>query len=151
MEKLRLIGLKLSKETSNMNSQSSKDCGELWQKFEQEAIKNVIPNKLSDSIYAVYFDYSHDQHNNKVLSYFIGCNVEEGTDIPNGLVELNIPVQKYHIELATGKMTDCISEAWFRIENSTIDRKYGFDFELYDERSQDWNNAAVEIYISINE
>jgi predicted transcriptional regulator YdeE len=48
-------------------------------------------------------------------------------------------------------MTACISTAWEKIWDSDVNRKFGFDFEIYDERSHDWNNAEVAILISIAE
>lgn len=46
-------------------------------------------------------------------------------------------------------MTGCITEAWEKIWNSEIQRKFGFDFEVYDERSQDWSDAEVDLFISV--
>ena len=65
----RLVGLKLENKTTNENNQSSTDCGNLWQKFEREKIFELIPNKVTNEIYAVYFDYEKDE--TKPFSYFI--------------------------------------------------------------------------------
>ena len=149
MESFKLIGLKLNGKTKNENGQSGKDCGELWQHFEQNKIAEHIPNKISDTIYAVYYDYESDE--NGLFSYFIGCKVEEHTEKPEGLDEITIPEQNYHKETAKGQMTGCIADAWTRIWNANLDRKFGFDFEVYDERSFDWNNAEIDIFLSIND
>lgn len=149
MESFKLLGLKLRDKTKNENGQSGKDCGELWQKFEIEKIAEKIPNKISDALYAVYFDYESDF--NGSFSYFIGCKVETETETPQHLDELIIPKQIYHKETAKGQMTGCITEVWEKIWNSNIDRKYGFDFEVYDERSYNWENAEIDIYISMKE
>ena len=85
-EAFRLIGLKLPNKTSNENNQSSRDCGHLWQQFETEKIINSIPDKLSDEIYAVYFDYEPDDKG--LFSYFIGCKVPENVVVPEGLEAL---------------------------------------------------------------
>lgn len=146
MENFKLIGLKLNRKTKNENGQSGKDCGELWQFFEEQKIAEQVPNKISDAIYAVYHDYESDE--NGLFSYFIGCKVEENTTIPENLDTIIIPAQNYHKEIAKGQMTACISDAWARIWNSDLNRKFGFDFEIYDERSLDWNNAEIDIYIS---
>ena len=45
-------------------------------------------------------------------------------------------------------MTGCVTDAWKEIWNSNTERKFGFDFEVCDERSQDWSNAEVDIFIS---
>lgn len=145
----KLIGLKLEGRTTNENNQSSKDCGNLWHKFEKDKIFDLIPNKLSPEIYAVYFDYEQDE--TKPFSYFIGCKVDENAETPKNLKALSIPSQNYLKITAKGVMTGCITEVWERIWNSEIPRKYGFDFEIYDERSQDWNDAELDIFVSINE
>lgn len=149
MESFKLIGLKLNRKTKNENGQSGKDCGELWQKFEENRITELIPNKISNAVYAVYYDYESDE--NGLFSYFIGCKVDNNTEPPKNLDEIIIPEQNYHKETAKGQMTGCISDAWTKIWNSNLNRKFGFDFEIYDERSYDWNNAEIDIFLSIND
>src|SRR5690606_30105993 len=87
----KLIGLKLPHKTTNENNQSSQDCGNLWQQFEESKIFDRITNKLSNEIYAVYFDYEKDE--TTPFSYFIGCKVDENSTAPDGLETLIIPSQ----------------------------------------------------------
>ena len=145
----KLIGLKLDGKTKNENGQAGTDCGELWQKFEVNQISKRIPSKRSDAVYAVYYDYESD--GNGAFSYFIGCRVADHTEVPPNLDELMIPEQTYHKEIAKGQMTGCITKVWEKIWNSNLNRKFGFDFEVYDERSYDWENAEVDIYVSVND
>lgn len=42
-----------------------------------------------------------------------------------------------------------VFEAWTKIWNSNIDRKFSADFEVYDERAQDPENAEVDIFIAV--
>jgi predicted transcriptional regulator YdeE len=144
----KLIGLKLSNPTTNENGQSSTDCGNLWQKFENENFAEMIRGKLSNEIYAVYYNYEGDH--TKPFSYFIGCKVEDHTEIPEGMDTLIIPAENCTKVIAAGKMPECISGAWKEIWHSQIDRAYQFDFEVYDERSKDWNNAVIDIFVSYN-
>lgn len=146
-EHFKLVGLKLKGKTTNHNGQSSEDCGSLWQKFETDKVFDLIPGKLSSEVYAVYFDYEKDDPGS--FCYFIGCEVNIEAVTPKGLEELLIPTQKYHKITAKGVMTGCITDAWKEIWKSDMNRKFGFDFEVYDERSQDWSNAEVDIYVSI--
>lgn len=142
----KLAGLKLTGNTTNQNNKSSKDCGTLWQKFETDKIFDHIPGKLTDEIYAVYFNYEKDDKS--FFSYFIGCRVDKNSETPTELEELFIPAQVYSLFTAKGVMTGCITNTWENIWNSDIKRKFGFDFEVYDKRSRDWSNAEVDIYIS---
>ena len=143
----KLIGLKLDKKTTNEGGQSSIDCGSLWQKFETGNFIEIISGKLGDEIYAVYFDYEGDD--TKPFSYFIGCKVEIDAETPHGMDSLVIPAGNYSKVIAAGKMPDCINNSWKEIWSSDIARTYQFDFEIYDERSKDWDNAEVDVYISV--
>lgn len=145
----KLIGLKLKDKTTNIDNQSSKDCGDLWQKFESKKIFDQIPDKLSNEIYAVYFDYEKDE--TTPFAYFIGCKVDKDSKTPDAFDELFVPDQKYRKFTAKGVMTECITNAWKDIWKSDLKRMFGFDFEIYNERSHDWNNAEVDIFISVIE
>lgn len=144
---MRLVGLKLKGQTTNQNNQSSRDCGNLWQQFEAERLFERIPGKLSPAVYAVYYDYESDE--NGPFSYFIGCQVANGHNTPAGLEELIVPAQTYRKITARGVMTGCITDAWKHIWASDFNRAFGFDFEVYDERSHDWSDAEVDIFVSI--
>ena len=143
----KLIGLALPFKTTNENGQSSIDCGNLWQKFEEEEYYLKIPGKKDDKIYAVYHDYDGDY--TQPFSYFIGCAVKEHSRTPDGMNALVIPKGSYQKAIAKGKMPDCIGNTWKEIWSSDLPRIYRTDFEVYDERSRDWNNAEVDIFISV--
>jgi predicted transcriptional regulator YdeE len=147
LEKIILIGLSLPEKTTNEMGKSGIDCGNLWQKFEKENYAGRIPDKLSDEIIAVYHQYEGDY--SEPFSYFIGCKVEPGTEAPEGLDSLHIPGGLYQQIIAAGKMPDCVINTWKEIWISDIPRSYQADFEVYDERSKDWNKAEVEVFISI--
>src|SRR5687768_12267685 len=105
---------------------------EIYGKNLKEKIFELIPNKLTNEIYAVYFDYEKDE--TKPFSYFIGCKVDKDTNAPKGLNDLLLPAQNYLKVTAKGVMTGCITEAWQKISNADIKRSFAFDFEVYDER-----------------
>ena len=149
LEEIKLIGLALPTKTSNELGRSSIDCGNLWQKFEKENYLQKIPNKLSDEILAFYHQYEGDH--TRPFSYFIGCKVESVTKIPEGMDGLTLSKGLYQKILSTGKMPDCIINTWKEIWGSGIPRAYQTDFEVYDERSKDWNKAEVEVFVSIQQ
>ena len=99
-------------------------------------------------LYAVYFDYEGDETN--PFSYFIGCKTDKSLETPKELEDLVIPSQDYTRFSAKGGMTGCITDAWKQIWNSGLNRKFGFDFEVYDERSQDWSERRSR-YLYFNE
>ena len=149
METFKLLGIKLDRKTTNENGQSGKDCGELWQYFMENNIFSLIPHKNSDNIYAVYYEYESDEKG--LFSYFIGCRVAGDTVKPADLDEVIIPRQTYHKITAKGPMPDCVAEAWRNIWNPPLNRRFGYDFEVYGERSRDWSKAEVDIFLSVKE
>lgn len=148
IEGFKLAGIQLPGRTTNKNNQSNTDCGNLWQKFEKENIFDLIPQKISNTIYAVYFDFG--KSNTDEFSYFIGCKVDNHLVSNEELDTLSIPEQEYEKFTAKGVMTGCLIDAWKAIWTSNIKRQYGYDFEVYDERSSDWNNAEVDIFVSVD-
>jgi predicted transcriptional regulator YdeE len=149
LEDIRIMGISLKSKTTNLNGQSALDCGNLWQAFEGENYANLIPGRLSDSVYAVYYDYEGDYM--QPFSYFIGCAVKNDAIETPGLEILTIPSGTYRKFTAKGILPDCISYTWKKIWESGIRRAYRTDFEVYGQRSKDWNNAEVDIFISVNE
>jgi predicted transcriptional regulator YdeE len=147
IEDISLIGIALKGKTTNAEGQSGIDCGSLWQQFEKEGYQQKIPGKLSEEVFAVYHQYEGDS--TQPFSYFIGCKVEQGTAVPEDLTGLKIPSGAYHQVRAKGIMPDCVADAWKEIWSSGISRKFDSDFEIYDERSKDWGNAEVDLYVSV--
>ncbi|CAN5914992.1 hypothetical protein BH11BAC7_BH11BAC7_20170 [soil metagenome] len=147
LEQFKLIGLSLGRKTTNENVQSAIDCGYLWQKFEKENYADKITGKISDEIIAVYYEYEGDH--TKPYSYFIGYKVNANAVVPEGLDSIIIPKANYQQLTAKGKMPDCVANTWMEIWKSEIPRAYQADFEVYDERSKDWNNSEVDIFLSV--
>ncbi|MEO6314377.1 MAG: GyrI-like domain-containing protein [Chitinophagaceae bacterium] len=146
---VHLIGLSLPGKTINKNGQSSIDCKKLWHQFDDGNYAASITHKLSNDIYGVYHQYDGDS--GQPFSYFIGCKVAKDTAPPEGLVGLTIPAGTYEKISATGKMPDCVIKAWKDIWTAGLNRTYHTDFEVYDDRSKDWNNAEVDVYVSVSD
>jgi predicted transcriptional regulator YdeE len=142
-----LAGIALKHTTLNANGQSAIDCGNLWQEFEKRDIAAQISGKKGSEVYAVYHGYEGDH--TKPYAYFIGCRIPEGAEAPVDLDILNIPAGSYQPLSSTGKMPDCVASSWRQIWNADYPRAYQYDFEVYDERSHDWQNAKVDIFLSV--
>jgi len=149
VSEMHLIGLCLEGKTTNAHGQSGIDCKNLWHRFEEANYAALIPDKLNDHLYGVYHQYEGDS--SKPFSYFIGCRVNKGSIVPKGLTKMDIPAGTYEKITATGKMPDCVSKAWQEIWKADYNRRYTIDFEVYDERSRDWNNAEVDVYVAVEE
>ncbi|MES2274588.1 MAG: effector binding domain-containing protein [Bacteroidota bacterium] len=146
-ETIHLIGLSLEHQTTNANGQSAIDCGNLWTAFEKGNYAQQVPAKMGEALFAVYHNYVGDY--TQPYSYFIGCKVQPGTIAPTGLDSLMIAPGTYLRIPLKGKIPDMVAEAWQKIWQSDFPRAYRPDFEIYDERSKDWEHAEADIFLSV--
>lgn len=114
-------------------------------------ILNNIPNRQGNHILSVYTDYESDE--NGYYTYFIGAKVNDLNSIPNGMIGKEIPSAHYVvIHSAIGKIQDIVIREWQKIwsnEDLKKKRAYSTDFELYDQRCLNLDQAQVDIYIAI--
>lgn len=134
--------------TTNENQQAAQDIPALWQKFMAENTAAKIENKADDNLYCVYTDYESDF--TRPYTTLIGCKVERGHPVPEGLEAREIPGGNYELFTARGKLDDgIVIQEWIRIWNSDLERVYGADFEVYSDKSWVPDNAEVDIFIGI--
>jgi predicted transcriptional regulator YdeE len=135
--------------TTNENGQSAQDIPALWNRFMSEGILDQIPNKVDNTLYCIYTDYEKDH--TKPYTTILGCKVLNLDQIPSGLVGKTIEEQTYIKRLAKGNlMQGIVYEEWTKIWNADLNRAFTADFEVYDERTQNPENAEVDIFISVN-
>ena len=123
-----------------------------WQRFFQEGILGKIPDKLGPEIYAVYTDYASD-HNGE-YTYVIGAKVKARTAPPEGMVAVNVPSGSYAVLTSDkGPVAQVVPAAWqgvFQLEDAgKLHRAYKTDFEVYDQRAQNPQDAQVDIYLGL--
>jgi len=123
-----------------------------WQKFFSEGMIGQIQNKTGSNLYAVYSDYASD-HNGE-YTYVVGAAVKDGTAAPTGMVVRRVSAGQYAV-LTTdvGPFAKVVPAAWQRIfkleEEGKLKRAYKTDFEIYDQRAQDPQNAQIDIYVGV--
>lgn len=151
MEKVKINPFKvigISIKTTNKNQQALQEIGELWGQFMEEQIMNHIPNKVNQIIYSLYTDYEGDH--TKPYTAILGCEVENLNMIPKGMVGKSFEGGSYIKMTAAGDLTKgLIAKEWSKIWQMDLDRVYTVDYEIYDQRSQNINNAEVDILIGI--
>jgi predicted transcriptional regulator YdeE len=138
--------------TMNENGQSAKDIEALWVKFWGEEVQKKIPNKASDDIYAVYFDYETDFTGH--YSTLIGLPVTSLKDIPKGYTGITIKSSRYKKFTSKGKMPAAILNTWLGIwgdKELNTKRAYTADFTVHGEKYNNGENAEVETFISVRE
>ncbi|GAG76245.1 unnamed protein product [marine sediment metagenome] len=138
----------ITKKTSNIDNAASNDIGYLWQQFIRENIMDLIPKKVSNDIYAVYTDYESDHLG--PYKVIIGCRVSSADFIPDGFECVEIRGGLYRKFSPKGEMPDIVIKEWQNIWNSKLDRTYTTDFELYDQRAANPEDAEIDIYVAIN-
>ena len=138
----------ISVRTTNENQQAAKDIGMLWNRFMSEGITSKIPNKIDDTIYAVYTDYESDH--TEAYTTILGCKVSTVENVPNGMISKEIAEGDYQKFIAKGDLTkNAVVDVWRTIWNLNIDRSYTTDFEVYGEKASDPTNGEAEIFIAV--
>ncbi len=127
---------------------------ELWQHFFAEQVYAKVPHRADNNIMALYTEYAGNKDD--MYTVILGVRVTKVEEIPMGMVAHHVPAQDYAIFTSQkGQMPTVVVDTWQKIwsqENSGIlKRAYHTDYELYDERSSDPQNAQVDIYIGIKE
>jgi len=147
LEQCYIIGL--SVRTTNENGQSATDIPLLWHRFMSEGIAAKIPNKAAEEIYSVYTDYELDH--TRPYTTLLGCRVTDLNHVPEGMTAKVIEGGEYLELTAKGKLSDNIIFAeWQKIWASDLPRTYQSDFEVYGPKSQNPDDAEVNIYLSIS-
>lgn len=123
-----------------------------WQKFFSEGMPGQIQNKTGPILYAAYTDYASD-HNGE-YTYLVGAPVKEGSAAPSGMVVNRVPAGQYAVfTTEIGPFARVVPAAWQRIfkleDEGKLKRAYKADFEVYDQRAQNPENAQIDIYIGL--
>jgi len=130
---------------------AAQDIGQFWQTFNENKIKEKVPNKLDTDVLAVYSNYESDYTGE--YDFFAGCRVSSLDVIPEGMVSRTIPPASYAVYDVRGRYPDVFMKAWQHIwdaeKSGTISRSYTMDFEVYKDGWRDAeNNCRIDIYIA---
>lgn len=146
IQKFNVIGI--SVRTTNENGKSGQDIPALWNQFMSEGIRNKIPGKVSEAIFCIYTDYEKDH--TRPYTTILGCEVESLNFIPENMVGKTIETAGYVQFTAKGNLSEgIVFNKWLEIWNSDLNRSFTTDFEVYGEKTQDPENAAVDLFIAI--
>ena len=129
--------------------------GKQWQRFLSGDLLDKIPNRVDQSIIAVYTDYTSDA--NGEYTVILGAKVKPGPNptIPDGMVVKTVPAGRYAIFTSErGPAAKVVPEMWRQIWSyfqspQNGPRAYQSDFEIYDRRASDPNNAQMDIYVGL--
>ena len=124
----------------------------------QKYFHNGLAEKIKDrknpgTTFCIYTNYESDVNGD--YTYFIGEEVTSFEEIDKEFETLTIPVQKYaKFTNQPGPMPTVCIDMWQNIWKMNAadlggQRAYIADFEVYDERSQNPEQAVLDIYIGI--
>ncbi len=122
--------------------------------FFSENIADSIPNRRNPgTVIALYTNYASDYRG--AYSYLIGEETSSFKDLPDNLHSEFIPPGQY-VKFTTppGKRRDVVHNAWqeiYKMSHKRLGgiRHYHTDFEVYDQRASDPDNAIVDIFLSV--
>lgn len=135
--------------TTNQNGKSLQDIAEMWQKFFTEGIYNKIENKSNNKTIGLYTEYEEDY--TKPYKFIVCSEVKkESQNLENRVIK-TIQEGKYAKFVITGDVQKSVGEAWDKIWNMDLKRKYTCDFEEYQNNTEDMNNQEIHIYIAIED
>lgn len=126
--------------------------GKLWQRFFEDQIFTKIPNKIDTTLIALYYDFESDKTGE--YTTLIGVRVSSDKEVPSGMVVKHVPADNREVFLTEqGPMGQVVFGTWQKIwqleDAGKLKHSYTVDYELYDERSRDLQNAQVEIHVGV--
>ncbi|GAA3412550.1 zinc ribbon domain-containing protein [Paenibacillus hodogayensis] len=154
---IRLMGIAAT--TTNASELSGGGIiSKLWARFGQEAIRDKLPARADaqqdqNLFYACYTNYENGALGE--YTFLIGAEADASDEVPAGMQAVVVPPATYAVfTTAKGPMDRVVLEAWQAIWKwsalaADMERTFTGDFELYDERSLNPQDAQVDIYIAV--
>ena len=127
--------------------------GEVWQRLLQQNLAAKIPNKLGVDLIALYTDYETDHTG--YYTYLLGVPVSFTEHLPTGLVLKHVPAGRYAVLCSNrGEIKQVVPEIWQRVWGMSPmelggSRSYKVDYEIYDQRAADPDNAQIEVHVGL--
>jgi predicted transcriptional regulator YdeE len=144
----------IAERTTNAKEMSSEGViGKQWGRFMQDNLLAQIPNKADTSIIAVITDYASDKDGE--YTHLIGARVTSTANVAAGMVVKKVPAGKYAIFTSEkGPVAQVVVGTWQRIWAQPKsapggNRAYKADYEVYDERAMDPQNAQMDVHVGI--
>jgi len=127
--------------------------GKQWERFMQHNLVAQIPNKADSSLVAVITDYASDKDGE--YTHLIGARVTSVAEVPPGMAVRKVPAGRYAIFTSDkGPVAKVVVGIWQRIwavpkSAPGGDRAYNADYEVYDARAADPENAQTDVHVGI--
>ena len=123
-EPLHAIGFEIR--TSNDRAH---EIGEHWGRFMVGGNADEIPGRIDDTIVAVYAEYEGDH--TQPYTFFLGCPVAAGTEVPPGMVARELPGGAYACFRSEGEQPKAMIDTWQGIWSAPLQRSFRVDYEVH--------------------
>ena len=133
--------------TTNENGKAIQDIANMWQTFFMQGIYEKIENKVNGKTIGLYTDYEKDY--TKPYNFVVCTEVSENSKNMENRVVKVIPKGKYAKFVIYGDVQNAVGQAWQEIWKMDLNRKYTYDFEEYQNNSNDMQNQEIHIYIAV--
>lgn len=140
--------------TNNANEMTGQGkIGKLWQRFYQQNLGAQIPDRTDARLIVVYSGYASDEKGD--YNYLLGAPVSSVDHLPAGMTFKKIVQGRYAVlTTAQGPLVDVLQAGWKKVWTmppSELGGKRAFltDYEVYDPRSANPQQAQVEIHIGL--
>ena len=152
LPKIMLVGITARTNNSLEMDPATAVIGATVQKYFHDTLSAKIDHRtMPNTTYCVYTDYESDFNGD--YTYFIGEQVSNFDNLPEGFVALTIPAQNYtKFTNGPGPMPHVCIDIWKEVwGDRELDnrRNYIADFEIYDERAADHSKVVLDIYIGV--
>jgi predicted transcriptional regulator YdeE len=140
--------------TNNAKEMSGEgEIGKLWHRFMQQNLGAEIPGREGPTVLVVYSDYASDEKGD--YTYTLGARVSSVDRLPAGMTWRKIVPGPYAVFTTDkGQVGQVVQAQWRKIwemkpEQMGGKRAFVTDYEVYDQRTANPDNAQVEIHIGL--
>ncbi len=146
VEEFNVLGISIVTD----NEKATDDINALWERFFSGSIGQHIPDKVDDTIYAVYSDYegNHEAPYRPTIGYRVSKAPKQ---LGHNTYCVPIVNGTYALMSAAGKQPQALLETWEAIWSSDIDRAFATDFEVYGPRFFEDGINEVLIHVGVKE
>ena len=145
----------VSVRTSNAKEMTSEaPIGKLWQRLASDNFLARIPNKVDDSVIALYTDYENGKDG--LYTYLLGAKVSSKKDLPAEFVARDIVSGEYGVFTAKGgapgEMTvNLWKQIWSLEKPGGLERAYKTDYEVHYGEAENVQTSRTDIYIGLKD
>ena len=114
----------------------------------KENLAAKIPFRTNNEIIALYTDYVSNEHGD--YTFLLGAKVSPDVVAPNGMELRRVPAQRYRLHTSErGPAWRVVPDVWKRIWQEPLERAFIADFEVYDDRAANPEDAIVDVWTGI--